>query len=551
MEDMHPPAGAVPPSAGKDRALGFLEELSERLGQERVLARATASEKYGANTSGVPRRIAGAVCARSTEDVVAVLRLAAKHGIPVYPISTGRNWGYGSASPVAEDCVILDLSEMNRVMALDREIGLVTVQPGVTQQILKDHLDERGLDFLVPVHGGGPGCSLVGNALERGYGITPIADHFAAVTSLTAVLPSGEVYRRALSSAGAEVADSTFKWGLGPYLDGLFTQSSLGVVTEMTIALARRPSRIEAFYFWVRNDAALEQTVVQVREVLRTYAGIVGSINLMSDRRILSMMIPFPRDRMPPGQIMPAEMVSELCRGRAVPAWMGIGAMYGDGKVVRAARSGIRRLLRTVSRRVLFLSRQQARRWRWLLGLLPGRLGASLSEALDMVIAGQAVFEGDPTEVALRLAYWKSGKPGASSSLDPARDGCGLIWYSPLVPMKPQLVRSYVQSVCTTCEQHGIEPLITLTSLSERCFDSTVPLLFDRGSERETENAHACYRALLSAGLRAGCFPYRVGVEHMPDIVDPRQPFWKLVGTLKDALDPQHILAPGRYSPTR
>src|SRR5207253_5916875 len=140
--------------------------------------------------------------------------------------------------PVTEGCVVLDLSGLDRILDMDGEFGLVTVEPGVTQQRLHDHLARRGHPFLVPVTGAGPHCSLIGNALERGYGITPYADHFAAVTALQAVLPDGRLYRSALSELGGTEVDRAFKWGIGPFLDGLFAQGSFGIVTQMTIALA-------------------------------------------------------------------------------------------------------------------------------------------------------------------------------------------------------------------------------------------------------------------------------------------------------------------------
>jgi 4-cresol dehydrogenase (hydroxylating) len=92
----------------------------------------------------------------------------------------------------------------------------VTVEPGVTQQILYDYLERNRLAFLVPATGAGPHCSLVGNALERGYGITPYADHFSAVTAIEAVLPNGRIYRSALSELGGGTVDRAFKWGIGP-----------------------------------------------------------------------------------------------------------------------------------------------------------------------------------------------------------------------------------------------------------------------------------------------------------------------------------------------
>jgi 4-cresol dehydrogenase (hydroxylating) len=106
--------------------------------------------------------------------------------------------------------------------------------------------------------------------------------------------------------------------------------------------------------------------------------------------------------------------------------------------------------------------------------------------------------------------------------------------------MWPALVRA---------RRHGMEPLITLTSLSDRCFDSTVPLLFDRDRSDEAARADACHRQLLEAGQREGFVPYRLGVQSMRQMIDPEAPCWRMVAALKRAMDPHDILAPGRYSP--
>ena len=177
---------------------------SELLGRDRVLAGADAQREYGACTTAAERRLAGALRPKDAASIPSVLRIARDHRVPVYAISTGRNWGYGTALPVRDDCVILDLSGLRRISAFDAETGVVTVEPGVTQAMLAEFLDRGGHRFLVPVHGAGPDCSILGNAIERGYGITPHTDHFGAVLALEAVLADGSVYRSPLPElAGA------------------------------------------------------------------------------------------------------------------------------------------------------------------------------------------------------------------------------------------------------------------------------------------------------------------------------------------------------------
>ena len=133
--------------------------------------------------------------------------------------------------------------------------------------------------------------------------------------------------------------------------------------------------------------------------------------------------------------------------------------------------------------------------------------------------------------------------------MNPARDGCGLIWYSPLVPMRSEKVREYTRMVHEVCFAHRLEPLITLTSLSDRCFDSTVPLLFNRANRDAVERAGQCYIALVEAGRKIGCIPYRSTVDSMQYFVKPDSPYWQVVAALKRELDPQGLIAPGRYSP--
>jgi 4-cresol dehydrogenase (hydroxylating) len=522
------------------------------LGEDHVLTGEAVEVAYGANTIGIKRIIPAALRPRSAEQVAGLMRVAAEHKVPVYPVSTGANWGYGSANPVTDGCVVVDLSQMTAIDDTDIDLGIVTVEPGVTQRILRAYLDERGLSFLVPVHGGGPDCSLIGNALERGYGITPYADHFGAVMTLEAVLPNGEQYHSALTDLQAPTVDRCFKWGVGPYLDGMFTQGNFGIVTRMTLALAPIPERVETFFFDLRSHDDVEEAVAAIREVLRSVGTVTGSVNLMNARRVLSMMEPYPSAQIGPSGIVPQSVIDHMARSAQVMTWTGIGAMYGTTKVVRAARGAIRKKLKGVARRLVFLSPPFVHRAARVLEKVPGKGGRRIWNYVSTLDKSLQLIAGAPSEIALPLAYWISGvKPAQDSGerMNPARDGCGLVWYSPLVPMQPKRVRDYVDMVDRVCTEHGIEPLITLTSLSDRCFDSTVPLLFDRGSPESAERADTCYKALLRAGQALGCVPYRSGVQNMDLFTGVDSSHWRLVRQLKAAVDPDGLIAPGRYCP--
>jgi 4-cresol dehydrogenase (hydroxylating) len=525
-----------------------------QLGDQCVLTTAAALEAFTSNTLAAHRRIPAVLRPSASAQLPEVLRIARAHGIALYPISTGHNWGYGSANPVTDNSVVVDLSALQAIDDSEIELGIVTVEPGVTQRKLREFLDDRGYPFLVPVHGGGPDCSLMGNALERGYGITPYADHFGAVTALEAVLPNGEWYRSALTDLGAPGIDHAFKWGLGPYLDGLFSQGSFGIVTRMTIALAPIPERVETFFFGLRDQSDLEDAVAAIRAVLRSVGNVTGSINLMNARRVLAMMEPFPTERVGPQGVVPQAEIDHLARKSQVMPWSGIGALYGTGPVVKAAKKAIRRQLKQVSNRLVFLTPGLISGGRSLLERMPARGGQRLWNYVSTLDKSLQLIAGAPSEIALPLAYWKAGTmptPNSGRPMNPDTDGCGLIWYSPLVPMLADRVRAYVEVVDQVCREHGVEPLITLTSLSDRCFDSTVPLLFDRDDPGQVERAHACYQALLNAGQTIGCVPYRASIETMGWFTKGEHSHWRLVEQIKAALDPDDLIAPGRYCPPR
>ncbi len=540
-------AGSPPQRPPFEQALAAWEQA---LGPQRVTTGQAATSPYSRSTASVTRRIPAVLKPQDREQVVDAVRIATRFGVPVYPISRGRNWGYGTANPATHDCAIIDLSGLSRIIDVDAELGTVTLEPGVTQQQLFDELESRGLPYCVPVHGGGPDCSLIGNALERGYGITPHADHFAALMNLEAVLPNGDVYRSPLTGLGGAEVDRTFKWGIGPYLDGLFSQGNFGIVTQATIALAPRAEQVTAFLFALRTDADLEPCVLVVRELLRQLGSVSTSINLMNDLRVLSMTVPFPRDQVRPGESIPPELVTQLARENQIAPWTGIGALRGDSRIVKTALRDVKRKLRPHVKRVITFDRPRLGCFQQIARRLPGKWKAVLGNQLAAAGSFLDIVDGKPSRVALPLAYWKSGRSAdISEPLDPAADGCGLRWFAPLVPMRPQLVRKYTNLVTHTCRTRGLDPLITLTSLSDRCFDSTVPLLFDKSDPSQVQATRDCHNELLDRAQAEGCIPYRLAVDDMPWAVNPQDPYWATVGRLKQALDPGQIIAPGRYSP--
>ena len=486
---------------------------------------------------------------RSSAAIPSILHIAQAYRVPLYPVSTGRNWGYGSTCPPGNGGVVLDLSGLNAILEVDAELGTATIEPGVTQGQLRDYLDRHGLPLMVPTTGAGPTTSLVGNALERGYGVTPHGDHFGAVMSLEAVLPNGQIYRPTLSTLGGQRVDRLYKWGVGPYLDGLFAQGNFGVVTQATIALARRPPRVEAFYIFLEGREQLAPAILALRGLLQSIGGLLGGVNVLNGYRLASMTCRYPTDVLHSGIALPTERLHRLLGAQRLGRYLIMGCAYGEPQIIDAAIKTVMRAFTRCSGRRLSLTRRRAEVVKRIADRFPGiarKLG--LGQASRMISALN-LLEGIPDDIALRLVHWKSAQEAPADLSDAMLHGSrSLLWYAPLVPLVPSDVLAYEDMVTRVCLDHHFEPLITLTTLSDRCFDSSVPILFDRSSKEETSRAYRCYEQLFDEGRRMGLLPYRVGSSFFGKLAAGTDPALDLARALKRQIDPDNVLAPGRYN---
>ena len=74
-------------------------------------------------------------------------------GVPLWPVSRGKNFAYGGAAPVLSGSVVLDLSRMNRILEVNEKFGYALVEPGVSYFDLYDYIQGRGLKLWLDVPG--------------------------------------------------------------------------------------------------------------------------------------------------------------------------------------------------------------------------------------------------------------------------------------------------------------------------------------------------------------------------------------------------------------
>ncbi len=276
-----------------DQLAAPLAEWSRLLGPEFVDVSQKSRAEAETATFATNQKVVALIRPGNRDELQQCVQIANQYRIPLYPVSSGKNWGYGSRVPPADNCAILDLSRLNRILDFNEELAYVTVEPGVTQRQLHSFLQERKTGLWMDATGSSPDCSLIGNVMERGFGHTPMGDHFAHVCGLQVLLPTGEFIETGFAAFPDSRSAATSRWGLGPSLDGLFSQSNLGIVTQMSVWLMPAPEAFEAFFFRAEDPAGFTALINSLRD-LRMKDVLRSAAHVGNDYKVLAGLQQYP-----------------------------------------------------------------------------------------------------------------------------------------------------------------------------------------------------------------------------------------------------------------
>ena len=237
----------LPPGVNAENFASAIKEFEDAVGKEWVFTSDEDLHSYRDHFSYIkdqPNELiaSAAVGPDTTEQVQAVVRTANKYKIPLYAISTGKNFAYGGPSPNVRGSVTVDLKRMNRVLEVDDQRNFALVEPGVSYIDLYRYIQERGLNVWIDTPDPGWG-SLIGNAMDHGIGYTMgfYRDHFGASCGMEVVLANGEVMRTGMGAMEKSGSWQEYKHGYGPDPSGLFGQGNFGIVTKMGFRLMPAP----------------------------------------------------------------------------------------------------------------------------------------------------------------------------------------------------------------------------------------------------------------------------------------------------------------------
>ena len=288
----------------------LVKELESELGADAILS--------GAGYARAGTTPVGVALPKDIEQLRAILSIASENDVSLWVLpNTAANGGM--AGPATDkDILVVDQSRMNSIVEVNVKGAYALVEPGVSYMQLSGYLEENNTGLWVDCDRNGLN-SVSGSVSAREFGYTAYGDHTMMQCGMEIMLADGELVRLGMGAMPKSNTWQLAKYAYGPYLDGLFTQSGLGIVTKMGVWLMPAPPAYQPFAVTLKGDSDLAQAV----EILRSFKVNVIIPNTVVISNTVLDAAPFAsRDDFADGQ--------EVDTGR-LAAWHGLGqwTLYG------------------------------------------------------------------------------------------------------------------------------------------------------------------------------------------------------------------------------
>ncbi len=450
----------------------------------------------------------------TTEQVQAVMRVANDIGVPVWPHSQGRNNGYGGPSPRVRGSIQLGFRRMNQVLEINEELAYAVVEPGVRWMDLYEAIEAGGHALMLSVPDIGWG-SVIGNAMDSGATYMPLGSDFMSPCGMEVVLPDGDVMRTGTGGIPDSPSWHTYRRGLGPVLDPMFVQSNYGIVTKMGVWLRPKPEAYIPMTLCAPRDADLEVVVDTLRR-LRLDGVLEGVPAIYAAVRAASMAVD--------GPVVPPRLLSEA-------EIQGIADSTGLGRwTVRAAIWGTRTLAE-------------------------GRL-AAITEAWGRIEGSKVIAENvyapeDYPDITLAPEKIQAGIP-TMQLIERTPPELGHIGFSPIIPLTGTHVRRVIDHIRTRLADVGINYSGGIFAINERSCLAVTGIQFDINDTERVDTAFQVSRQMVRELGAMGYGEYRAHLDFM-DLASEQYSFndhayRRFVTAIKDAVDPNGVLSPGRHA---
>lgn len=512
---------AVAPSGTSQEAMEqALDRLVAALGPDAVLTEEQQLTEFRDPFTWAgwnDHRAAAVVLPATVEQVQQVVRIANEFGVPLWTSSQGRNNAYGGAAPVVRGSIQVSLRRMNKVLEVNEDLGYAVVEPGVRFFDLYDHLRAHGHKLwpqLPDISWG----SVVGNTLDHGLGLGNPGQHPDRACGMEVVLANGEILRTGMGAFPGSPAWHTYKRGFGPALDPLFMQSNFGIVTRMGVWLMPEPEVYQLCMVIAEGDDSVAAMVDTIRPFV-----LDGSIpsGLAITRATDTSKLVELRDAVQRGEGPSREQVGQMLKDRSRSnTWMLRWPLYGPGEVIDAQWARLERAFAGIPG-----AECKARRFRG------DEVHTETRNHAEMGSAGVA-----NNQLLALVDLWE----GVGGHLD----------FSPVLPLNGADAVRVMGILRPLVEATGLVYNPTF-SIIGRTMLHVVPTFFDTSNEAQARAAfQEMFPKALAACAEAGYGLYRTHIHFMDDVMDTYSfndhVVRRFLETIKDAVDPNGVLSPGK-----
>ena len=481
------------------------------LGPDKVffteLDRETYEDKFAVDeTAHLP---AGAIAPESVEEVQAAVKIANQYLLPLWPISRGKNLGYGGSAPLLSGSIVLDMSRMKRI-EFDEQVGTVVVEPGVGFYDLFDYIEANNLPFWLSTPGNSWG-SVMGNALDRGMGYTEYGEHAKNITGLEVVLPTGELVRTGMGAFKDAPTWQGYKYGFGPGWDQMFVQSNFGVVTKMGMWLMPEPEvqlGLDAEFDKPEDLARMIDAIAPLRRerILTTHPSIGNWL------RVASTLTTRDEWTDKPGAL--GDDVIDAIRHRFGLGWWGVSLRVPGHEDVAKAQFAV------IEKAIEAIKPMSIRKSSWRKG---------------EPIRGDG-WSGTPITFPMQNANWYGGRGGH-------------IGFSPIIPQDGTKALEQFRRTYARYQEYGMDYQGSF-AFGERHMINVNAMLFNQDDPAMLARVDRFFRQLVADAKELGYGEYRTHLDYMDLVASTYD--WndgallRLNERIKDALDPNGIVAPGK-----
>jgi 4-cresol dehydrogenase (hydroxylating) len=498
----------------RDRIISYLIQSA---GEENISSDDISIRKYAAGINGSFVMPLCVVFPQSVEAVVEIVKLANQHQFVLYPVSKGKNLGYGDAQGTSANQVVIDFSRMNKIVEVNTTLCYATIQPGVTQEQLSGYLKASGSNLQLDVTGAGLEASIVGNILERGFGHTDYGDRFSKVINMTVVTPDGKIIRTGFGDFSGANAKNVYRYGFGPIVDGLFTQSNFGIVTEIAIELMPVPEKNIMFVFSTNNSSDLRNIITVVRE-LKLHGVVNSAIHIANKSRAVG-----EKDN------------------KFVGAWNLSGSISGPSSVVFAKKREVKKLFsRHVKKfKLWFVNEWMVRSLGWIYNhITKVPVYRPLKDVFDLQ-------KGVPTDEPLRTLL--NDETLSSKTISSLNYSTCFSWINAVCAAEEESVERIIQLLSGLFSENNYEFRVTLTAVNPRTLILISNISYPREEESIKKAEQFC--RLCARELNAnGFYPYRSGSGMYDKLPVHSESYIEFIRKIKSSFDPNNILAPGKYN---